>query len=195
MSRRTVLLDRVVLTLIGLVVIALGVAMAAWWLAVDRNVSIGGTWTSRLSTAELSEYLHAPWWPWAITSAGVVMILLGLRWLLAHQSRNGIDELRLDGSGPSGQLVAAAPPIMAAAAQWMTQIPGVRSASGRFEVDRGTPVGRLDVTVEPRADLERVSAACAAVNRDIAVVLQRPDVHCQVVIDVARRGRALPRVE
>lgn len=194
MSRRTVLLDRIALLLVGLALIALGVTGLLWWLAVDRNVPVG-SWAPRLSTAGLREYLHTPWWPWAIGGAGLVLVLLGLRWLLAHLLRNGIDELRLDGSGPSGQLVAAGSPIMAAAAQWIRQTPGVRSATGRFEVDRGTPVARLDVTVEPRADLARVGAACATVNRDISAVLRRPDVRCLVVVDVARRGRALPRVQ
>ena len=53
---------------------------------------------------------------------------------------------------------------------------------------------RLTATIDPHADLHLIAAAADHVAADLARVLQRDDLHCQVNLKVARRAHTASRV-
>lgn len=190
MSRAVVAWDRIVTLLLGLVLIAAGVAAALWWLGTFPG------WPTQLRTEQTVQLTQQqPWWPWVVGVVGIVLILLGLRWLVSHLPNRGISHLRLPGSNTHGKLDAQVRPIAAAAADAFGRTPGVRSARGVIQQERGQLIAKLQATVEPRADLRTIAAAADQVSSHLRQVMQRDDIVCQVNLTVARSEHAPPRVD
>lgn len=188
MSRATLAADRVMAAIAGLVLVAVGAGLVVWW---------GGWWQAlpdRVDVSAVASWAGEPWWPWALGGAGVVLVLVGLRWLAGHVPNRGVGQLRLAGSDGTGQLRVDAVAVASAAAQAFADTPGVRSASGAIRRDRGQLVALIRATVEPAADLAVVASAADLVSAQLHGVLQRDDLHCRVGLRVAGRGRAQPRV-
>lgn len=188
MSRATIAADRVATFVVAVILIGVGVAAIAWWLDLV-------TWMpARISLTEALDLVHQSWWPWAAGAAGLVAVLVGLRWLIAHLPDRGVGDLKLAGSGPGGKLRAAASPVAAAAAQVLAGAPGVRSASGKVQHERGQLVTRLTGTIESGADLHAIAQAADKVASELGAVLGRDDMRCQVQLKTVARTRAQPRV-
>lgn len=188
MSRATIAFDRAATFLAAAVLIAVGAGAIAW--ALDLV-----TWLpTSLDTSGVQDVTGSPWWPWVAGAAGLIAVLAGLRWLIAHLPDRGVGDLALSGSGPTGKLRAAPRPVARAAAQALAATPGVRSATGSVLRERGQLVARLTATIEAGADLHLVAAAADQVAAELGAVLGRGDLHCQVQLNVATRARALPRV-
>lgn len=188
MSRTVIAFDRAATLAVALALIASGAGAIAWWLdavswlppAIDMSAITGAR--------------GEPWWPWVTGALGVVLVLLGLRWMLAHLPNRGVGSLTLAGSDAQGMLRAAATPVAQAAAEALAGTPGVRSSSGTILRERGQLVARLRATVEESADLASVAAAADRVAAELGAVLGRDDLTCQVRLRVAPRSRSMPRV-
>ena len=189
MSRALVTLDRLMAFLVGLVLIAVGAAAALWWRGTFPS------WPTTIRTRTAVDLTSQPWWPWAAGLLGVALVLLGLRWLAAHLPGRGISQLTLPGSTPAGRLLAQVRPVANAAAEALEHTPGVRSASATIREERGQLIARLNATIEQQADLHAVAAAADHVSANLASVLQRDDMHCQVNLAVAHRNRSQSRVD
>jgi len=189
MSRGVIAVDRFVAFVVGILVIAAGAFALAWWLDLF-------SWLPRsLNTSAVTDTTSQPWWPWVAGLLGAVLVLAGLRWLAGHLPHSRVGELTLPGSGTEGKLRAAATPVAKAAADVLERTPGVRSASGRVLRERGQLIARLGATIEAEADLGAIASAADQVAADLARVLERDDLHCQVQLKVAARSRSLRRVD
>ena len=188
MSRGVIAFDRFASFLVGIVLVAAGAFALVWWLDLF-------SWLPRaLNTSPVTDAISRPWWPWVAGLVGAVLVLLGLRWLAGHLPSSRVGELTLPGSGRQGKLRAAATPVAKNAAEVLEGTPGVRSVSGRMLRERGQLVARLDATIEAGADLQAITSAADQVAADLAKVLERDDLRCQVQLKVATRSRSLPRV-
>ena len=191
--RRSVLgLDRVVAVLLGVLLLAGGIAMAAWYNGNLRRLF--PQFPKELSTDQAGDLATAGWWPWATGAAGALFVLLGLWWLLSHLPRRGVGPLVLPGSGRTGRLSVDPSGPATAAAEVLSDPPGIRTATGRVRRDRGELGGARTATMDPRADLTEVIAATDAVAAGLNRVLGRDDARARVLLSVARRARAQPRV-
>lgn len=190
-SRTVLLLDRIA-TLVLAALLAAGGLLGLWWWS-GREVS-GTTLPGTSSTTAVSDALSTPWVAWVAAVAGVVLALVGLRWILAHLTRPTVSRLRLDGSGDDGRSEVLAGKALGAAADAFAATEGVRSAKGTVVRDRGELVARIDATVEPEADLAFVAARADEVTSQLDAVLGRDDLRAAVRLRVAQRGRALSRV-
>lgn len=184
MSRATLAVDRVMAAVLGLVLIAAAVIGILWW---------SGRLASQPDTVRLSSITWLPglsgqsWWPWALGAVGLVLTLLGVRWLFGHIPQRGVSRLNLPGSDGTGTLYVDAKPVAAAAAETLTASPGVRSAHGIIRRERGQITARIDATIDPATDLHAVAAAADAVSADLKAALARDDLTCQVLLRSARR--------
>lgn len=187
MSRAVIAFDRFAAIIVALVLIAAGLAGLAWWRGV---LGLSGP----LSTKMVDDLTTRPWWPWLTGLVGVLLILIGLRWLAGHVITRGVGQVRLPGTGKTGHLTAQVDPVAQAAAEVLANTDGVRSARGTINRDRGQLVARLTATVEPQADLAAITGAADSVAEDLKTVLGREDLFCLVNLRVAKRGRKLSRV-
>lgn len=188
MSRGVIAFDRFAAFLMGIVAIVAGAFVILWWLG-------SFSWLPRaLNTTSVTDTTSQQWWPWVAGLVGAVLVLVGLRWMAGHLPSNGVGDLSLAGSGAGGRLRAAATPVAKAAAEVFGETPGVRSASGKVLRERGQLIARLGATIEADADLRVITSAADQVAADLARVLERDDLHCQVRLKVATRSRPQPRV-
>jgi len=187
MSRATVAIDRVVALVLGVALIAGGVLAVgwyyAWWSWLPAAVDVAGA----------LRVVGTSWWPWALGAAAVVLLLVGLRWLLAHAPRRKVSELRLPGSGVEGRLEVDAGGAVSAACADLRERHDVRSAVGVVRRDRGQLLIDLRVSLEPRCDLSAVADAVDRTSTVLARCLERPDLYCRVRLDVAGRSREAAR--
>ncbi len=191
--RRSVLgLDRVMAVLIGLILLVFGIAIAAWYNGNLRRLF--PEFPKKLSTDKASDLANTSWWPWAAGAAGVILVILGLWWLIAHLPRRGVGLLVLPGSGRTGRLRVDPSGPASTAAEVLADAPGVRSAHSSVRRDRGQLIVGLSATMDPRADLGEVIAATDAVATDLNAVLGRDDARARILLSVARRAKTQPRV-
>jgi hypothetical protein len=192
MRRSVLALDRVMAILLGLALLAAGVATAGWY--DGRLHRVWSAVPEKLSTTAAVNELSTHWWPWATGGIGALAVLLGLWWLIAHLPRRGVGLLVLPGSGRPGRLLVDPSGPAGTAAEVLADTPGIRSAHSRVLRDRGELVIALTGTIDPHADLADVIAAADSVAAELQTVLGRDDARARIRLSVARRARTLPRV-
>jgi len=180
-KRSVLAVDRVVCVVLGLVLVAGGLAGLAWWT---------GELSGSLDTSVVVETASQTWFPGACAGAAVVMAVLALWWLLAHVPRQRVGVLALAGSGREGALRVSADAPARAAARRLAAVPGVRSASARVVTVRGRLLAEVRAVVEPSADLPEIGSEASAVRDLLLQVLGRPDVVGRVRLSVARHDRS-----
>lgn len=189
-TRRTLFLDRTATLVLAVLLVAGGLTALWWW--SGRTVQ-GTTLPGTSSTTAVVDAAETSWVAWVAALVGVLLALVGLRWLLAHVTTATVKRLRLEGSDPSGRLEASAGPVASAAAAAFADSPGVRSAKGSVVKDRGQLLVRVDATIEPEADLALLARRADETSAQLLEVLGRTDLRCTVRLRVAARGRSLPR--
>jgi hypothetical protein len=193
MRRSVIGLDRFLAIVVGLGLLAVGAAVVAWytgWLA-----DLWPATPKKLSTAGAADVVDMTWWPWAALGTGMLAVILGLWWLIAHLPRRSAGMLVLPGSGKTGRLIVDPAGPASAAADTLANTPGIRGARGKVLRDRGELVVAITGTVDPSADLSEVVAAVDTVTADLQTVLGRDDARARVQLSVARHHRAGTRVD
>lgn len=188
MKHRVIVLDRVAAAVTGVLLVGAGLLALAW--CTGQVLDLPDT----IDAAAALDVTAASWWPWALAGAGIVLLLLGARWLVAHLQSQTVSRLTLPGSGPAGRLVADARPVAKAAAEAFGSTQGVRSSRATITHDRGQMIARLRATVEHDADLGDVARAADRVSAELRGVLDRDDLRCQVRLKVSSRKSGLARV-
>jgi len=168
MSRAVVAWNRVVTLLLGLVLLALGAAAVLWWLGTFPG------WPTQLHTDQVTQATQQPWWPWAAGGAGLVLALLGLRWLASHLPDRGVTTITLPGSSRAGRLDAQVRPIASAAAVRRTR--SSSPASERHVASSNEPVRIASPRASPREEVVATSAVPVARGKPaLALAASGPD--------------------
>lgn len=182
MSRFTLAIDRVVALVIGLVLLVAGAYALIWWQGGLLSLP------TRLHTSALNGVTNDSWWPWAAGAGGVILAVIGLRWLAAHLPRRALPAFRLPGSAANGRLDVESSAIADAAARELGDIPGVRSVRARLVQDRGQDVLSMRGQIDSDADLVALGHATDLVSRHVAEAAARDDLQCRIQLGV-HRGR------
>ncbi|OAN33792.1 hypothetical protein [Mycolicibacterium iranicum] len=165
MTRGTVLLDRIAVFVIGLALLAAGVAAVLWWqgrLAGGRPVQL----------AEPLRDIDASWWPWACGGVGAALVIVGLWWLSGHRRSPRVRDLRLaDDAHTDGTLSADAASVASAAADVLAQHPAVLKAGARASIENRAPTITLTATVAARRSLELAVLAADDTAATVAQML------------------------
>jgi hypothetical protein len=189
-TRKTLLIDRMVTLVLALALMAGGLTAIWWW---SGSTIAGHTLPQTSDTSPVSTVIATSWFPWTAAVVGILLALVGLRWIAAHLTPARVDHLALQGSDATGRLDVAGSKVAGAAADALSHTIGVRSAKGSVVRDRGQTVVHLNAVIEPDADLALLGRRADEVSAQLAGALERDDLHCSVTLRVAARGRALPR--
>ncbi|MFE5397592.1 alkaline shock response membrane anchor protein AmaP [Streptomyces sp. NPDC056568] len=145
--------DRVLLGLVGLVLVALGGSVLAiglgapapsWWLH-------DGPHDVLLSTAERTRWRDAGWWWPVVIAVLAVLLLLALWWLVAVLRRRRLGEVLVDtGDGEGAVLRGRA--LEAALAGEAGRVDGVERAKVRLVGRRDAPAARVRLLLAPHVD-------------------------------------------
>ncbi|MFK0116208.1 alkaline shock response membrane anchor protein AmaP [Streptomyces sp. NPDC090994] len=145
--------NRVLLALAGLVLLALGGSVLAvglgapapsWWIHDGRHDVL-------LSDAERTRWREAGWWWPVVIAALAVLLLLALWWLVAVVRRRRLAEVLVDtGDGEGAVLRGRA--LEDAFAADAGRLDGVDRADVRLTGRRGAPRARVRLRLEPHID-------------------------------------------
>lgn len=154
MTGTATFIDRIAAFVLGSLLLIVGVAMVIW-----TTHLIDGT-PAYLTAPGLVLAAQTAWWPWAVTAAGILLVVLGLRWLATHRPARRAGNLTLaDSNLTDGCLSADLGSLADAAAAELRERPAIRSASGKAVIDRGKPSIHLDVTAAGTDTLAHAAAA------------------------------------
>lgn len=165
MTRAAVAWDRIAALLFGLALIAVGVGAVGWHSFLRHRVP------DTINAHALATTTHQAWWPWAVAGAGVVLVLLGLRWLASHSPAAKAGMVPLSSSGEAGRATADLSAIAAAAAQRLEAHPSIHSAKAKAIDDRGRPTLAVTATATSVEDLAAAAAAADRVCCDAIAML------------------------
>ncbi|GGW88649.1 hypothetical protein GCM10010297_07260 [Streptomyces malachitofuscus] len=145
--------NRVLLAIAGLVLIALGGSVLAiglgapapsWWLHHGRDDVL-------LDDAERTRWQDEGWWWPVVIAALAVLVLLCLWWLLAVLRRRRLTEILVDtGDGEGAALRGRA--LEHVLAEEANRQEGVAQAHVVLTGRRGSPAARVLLTLEPHVD-------------------------------------------
>lgn len=184
MTPRVIRFDRVMTLLVAVLVIALGLLIVDW-----HYQWVLRTYPAELSTGPAREIVTSDWFPWAFATAGVLLGLIGLAWLLAHLGRRGPSTLRLDASDQTGRVQADLRSIADAAATRLENMAPLTGVTGTVLTIRSRPVILLRGHIDPAAAVAPVADAAETCSRDVAAAFPDDSITCRVLIDPPRRGR------
>ena len=183
MTRGTVAVDRILVFLTGLLLIAAGVA-AFMWSRGDLAAA------QPLQVVVPVDDVQSSWWPWAVGAVGLVLVLIGLWWLSAHRRTPRVRSIALADTGPDeGALSADAASVGSAAASALAQNPLVNKTSSRSSIEKGQPTITLTAHIPPRHALRAVGDAADEVATTAGVMLGDA-VAIRTRIRVDGRGRS-----
>ncbi|WP_345630965.1 alkaline shock response membrane anchor protein AmaP [Streptomyces thinghirensis] len=145
--------DRVLLGLVGLILLALGGSVLAigfgapapsWWLH-------DGPHDVLLGDAERTRWRDAGWWWPIVIAALAVLLLLALWWLVAVVRRRRLAEVLVDtGDGEGAALRGRA--LEAVLAEEADRVDGVERAKVRLIGRRTAPATRIRLLLAPHVD-------------------------------------------
>ncbi|ACQ81704.1 conserved hypothetical protein [Beutenbergia cavernae DSM 12333] len=193
MSRGVRGVDRTVAVVLGLALLVVGAALAVWaWAgpsAVDR---LGVDAPDAVDAGGVTDTLEASWWTGVAAAAAVVIGVLALWWLIAHLPRRASAVVVLPSATPGSRLRLDGAAVARAAATDLEASRAVRDARG---VIAQHEVLVLVATVEPTAELATTVSDVEESLARAAQVLSVTGYGSRVIVKVARRGRALTRVD
>jgi hypothetical protein len=179
--------DRVVVLLVGLALVAAGA------LVLDFSLEVVASHPDRLDVSRVRDLVDSEWWAWSFAGASVVLGLLALAWLVAHLGGRSDGRVRLSPSGPAGRLVVELESVAAAAADQVASLAPVSRARGSVIRGRSGSVLCVRAHVAGHADVATLAAAAERVGADVASAFPHDDVGFRLVLDGPRAERSVIR--
>ncbi|MER6153180.1 alkaline shock response membrane anchor protein AmaP [Streptomyces hirsutus] len=147
------IVNRVLLGIVGLLLVALGGSVLAiglgapapsWWLHDGRHDVL-------LDEAERTRWRDEGWWWPVVIAALAVLVLLLLWWLVAVLRRRRLAEVFVD-TGDGDEAVLRGQALETALAQEAGRLDGVEQARVQLTGRRGVPHTRVHLLLEPHVD-------------------------------------------
>jgi len=186
MTRTLHLWNRAAVAVAGLIIASLGVAMILWRAGVlAAHASI--------DTASVMRVIDSEWWPWAAGVAGLVVVLLGIRWFIAYVPRPARSELALSQSDEQGDLSVSLAALASAIDDRIALAPGVARCTSHVRLDRGVRLIETRVHVDSGVHLRMLTEVVDDVARDVEAMLSgdAPAARVRVFVNRLQREKRL----
>ena len=181
MTRKLVTIDRVAGIVVALLLIAGGLVLMDWKLEKVLSLPSVVRLPGLLKTSALA------WWPLATAILAVLLILLGLRWLVAHLPRVRTSEAKLGESSGEGRMRLDTASVARASASALQSELVLPEARGRVREVRGRPLVQLDARCFRDTSVAEVRERAERVARDIDRAFPSGDLPLRVVVAEPRR--------
>jgi hypothetical protein len=189
MGARADRLNRVLLALLGLLLLAAGAAV----LLAGSGLLGDDVSRRRLVHPQVSDFVarHDQWlWP-VVAVLALLLSLLALRWLLLQLQTDRIDAVDLTQFRRSGETHVDAAAVTSALVEAVEQCPGVDSGTARLVRVRGRAQLLLHVRLADRADLAATREQLAhGPIRELAQALGEDSPEVVVELEPSTKGSA-----
>lgn len=151
--------NRILLGLVGLVLLAAGLAVLAGgfdlWRRWDIDLPSSWPWSTPqevlLDRGSPAWWEDAGWWRWLVAiGVPAVLLLLALWWLQAQLRRHRLDRVRVD-TGDGYAALVTAPALEDAVATEARALPGVERGKVTLDRRHGKPWARVALVLGPHA--------------------------------------------
>lgn len=186
MTRTAIALDRLVVLVVGLALSAIGVGALLWPTGLVPDAP------ELITAPALVNAINTPWWRWAVAGAGLVCVVVALRWIVAHLPALGTSPIRLHEAADLGTVSIDPRALAEAAADALERHPAVRTAKGKVVTDRGTRTIELAVTSAHPDELPTVVNAVDNTCADIARATGQMPLSVRTTLHI-KGGRELTR--
>jgi hypothetical protein len=179
MRRRLNTIDRLVVGLTGLLLVAAGVIALLRWIGVEAVVDA----VADVDNDQIYSAPDQPWWDWALLVATVVLGVVGLWLLLANIRPNRLRTVTVRPTEPFvGEVDISVPDVGRAAAKSLERHRHVESTSIKSYVDGVTPVLELTVTAAPIGDDRDLVTVVRAVRELLLTSFAGSDVQVRMLL-------------
>lgn len=187
MSRVTSAVDRVAAAVVGLVLIALGLGALAW------NTSLVANIPEAITAPAVVDATTKQWWPWAVGTAGVILVIAAVRWMFAHTPAPRAHSIQLPGLGTASSATVDLNAVAVAAAAFLARRHDVTAARGKAINERSQRTVVMEVTISRDSDLSTIADAIDTTCQHIVRTLGTDELAIRTLIrhGSRRRGRAL----
>ncbi|WP_139977350.1 hypothetical protein [Nocardioides litoris] len=181
--RRARTTDRVVALVLGLLLVAGGLAL------VDLQTGVLLGTPSDLDLGPVRDVVDTGWWPWVFAVASVVLGLLALGSLLGRLRPGRDGSTRLTASDPRGRLVADLDSVASAVAGRLEATAPLARARGAVVRSRRGPVLSVRAHLAPDADLAEVAAAAEEAAADVVRAFPQDAIGFRLLLEEPRAER------
>lgn len=182
MSRRLAALDRVATFFLGALLLSVGAALIAW----QQGKLLPNT---VFETSAIRTTVASDWYPWASAVGAMIVILLALRWFIAHLRVPKMGQFTLPGSNTSGRFVVLPDSVADAAAQALSRTPGIATAKGKAIIERGAPILVISATGTRELSLAELLSAAEDARANVRAALDSPALPVRVELTGFARER------
>lgn len=180
MKLRTVLANRFIVLVVGLLLTSIGAFALAWvW-----KVPLAREQLSRLDRPQVIDIPDQTWWTPALWFVLVAGATLGIALLAVNLSRRRTSTVQLYDQVTDATLGIELGPVADGVAAELRSLPGVRSVRGRAVVDRHLPTLSVIVNADPTIDVAEFTAAAEDTAQRVARALGGARVATQVLLHV-----------
>jgi hypothetical protein len=178
-KRATTLIDRLLVTLLGVALVGAGAFAVAWYYDVPFAVES----LSRFDRDVFAAFPAQSWWEAALAATAVVGTLVAVALLIGNLSprRTGTVEIS---TSESCSLRIDLGALARGIAADLADFPGVESARGRAIDDRGTPTLAVTVQTSPGIDIEAFTRTAEERAAYLAGAVEGSDVALRVQLHV-----------
>lgn len=180
MRRAVHTIDRLVVAVTALALIAGGVVAVLWW----QGVAVVVDAFARVDNTKIDTAADQAWWPWALLAATVILALLGV-WLLVGNLRPNRVRTASVGAGSDvvgGTCAVSVTDVGKAAAKSLERHRRIQSTRTRSYVEGTTPILELTVTADPTADGRDLIEVLRAVRHQLQLSFAGSDVEVQMLL-------------
>jgi hypothetical protein len=182
MTRLATTVDRLAAAVFGLALIAVGVGVLVWNTHLIPHVP------HTITAPGLVSATNTEWWPWAVAGVGLVLALVGLRWLFAHTPKARVKALPLPPTA-AGSTSVDLGQVADAAATALQHDTNSHGAKGKAVIDRGSRTIDLAVTAYSPATVPALIAAVDEVGGQVTEMLGDARVAVRTTVHVDKHGR------
>ena len=188
MSSGLLRLDRLVGLVLGLLLVAAGLLLVDWHL--DQVLAL----PERVDLSGLASATDAGWWPFAALAVAIVLLLLGLRWLVAHLPRVRSASTRLPDTSGAGRIELDTGSLAKAVAGSVQSPLALPSASGQARTHGGRATVEVAAHVSRSTEVREVREVGERAARQVAEAFPSGGVRFRLVVDAPRRTASVKRL-
>lgn len=180
MKRTLNVVDRLVVGVVGLVLVAGGVIALLWWQKVGVIVDA----VADIDNSQIGSAPEQAWWSGSLLVATIVLAVIGLWLLLGNVRLNRVRTVAV-GTEPGvvgGIREVSVPDVGKAAAKSLERHRQIRSTHTRAYTDGRTPILEVAVTADPTADGRDLIDLLRAVRHQLQLSLDGSDVQVQMLL-------------